>query len=79
MQNQFSPRYPDLNRLKILWRSLRTRCETVAKFMVLPPQSTSQQEIHESTHIYHTKAKVYPYLPVGEEQRDWLEHLYHQS
>lgn len=79
MQNQFSPGQPDFNRLRALWRSLRTRCKAVARFMVHPPQSTAQQRMHPSTRIYHTKAKVYPYLPVGEEQRDWLEHLYHQS
>ncbi|MEM7064636.1 MAG: hypothetical protein AAF572_15935 [Cyanobacteria bacterium P01_B01_bin.77] len=79
MQSQPNSRQPNFSQLRALWQSLRANCKTIAKFMVHSPQSTSRQEIHDSTRIYHTKTKLYPYLPVSEEQRDWLEHLYHQS
>ncbi|MEM9217533.1 MAG: hypothetical protein AAGD25_24730 [Cyanobacteria bacterium P01_F01_bin.150] len=78
MQHQSSPRQPDFNRLQRLWRSLRIGAKAIAKFMVHPANSTPRPEIHESTRRYHAKAKYYPYLSVEEEQRDWLEHLYHQ-
>ncbi|MEM6254560.1 MAG: hypothetical protein AAF821_16720 [Cyanobacteria bacterium P01_D01_bin.156] len=75
MKYQFSFRQPDVSRFHGLWQSLRS----IAKFMVHPAQSLPPSAIHESTYVYQSKAKFYPYLSVDEEQRDWLEHVYHQS
>lgn len=79
MQNQFSRKQPDLTRLRTVWQLLQTGSKAVAKFMVHRPQSAFPQGVPPSIQRYSEKAKLYPYLPASEEQRDWLEHLYQQS
>lgn len=78
MKHQLSSRRPDFSQWKMLRQVLRS-CKAVATFMVHRGQSSPYSEMCEATYSYQTKAKFYPYLPVDEEQRDWLEHLYQQS
>ncbi|MGB7084031.1 MAG: hypothetical protein WBD47_00650 [Phormidesmis sp.] len=44
--------------------------------MVHRPQPSASSPVSAAKHRYSAKAKLYPYLPTSEEQRDWLERLY---
>jgi hypothetical protein len=47
--------------------------------MVHRPPVPAQPEVAASQPGYDAKARFYAYLPVSEEQRDWLNKLYYQS
>lgn len=59
-----------------LGQSLQSVYKAVKRFMVLRPQSSTQAFIPLAKDKYGAKAGLYPYLPNGEEQRDWLDRLY---
>ncbi|MBE9059632.1 hypothetical protein [cf. Phormidesmis sp. LEGE 11477] len=57
---------------KTLWKS-------ILRFMVQRPQASAQSSIVMAKDRYSAKASLYPYLPASEEQRDWLERIYHDQ
>lgn len=59
-----------------LAHSLQRLYKTIAAFMVHRPQASAQSPAGSPEERYGKKARLYPYLPKGEEQRDWLERLY---
>ncbi len=63
----------------MLWQSLRNHCKTLANFMVHRSHGLPQAPDPASRHQYRAKARFYAYLPPSEEQRDWLEQIYHRS
>ena len=44
--------------------------------MVHRPQASVQSPLVSPEERYSNKASLYPYLPIEEERRDWLERLY---
>ncbi|MEO0488455.1 MAG: hypothetical protein AAF215_24420 [Cyanobacteria bacterium P01_A01_bin.123] len=79
MQNQPNTNQTHVNRSRTLWQSLRTGWKAFARFMVHPPQVFAQLESNSSYYRDSAKARFYAYLPPSEEQRDWLDKIYHQS
>ena len=59
-----------------LGQSLQRLYKTIATFMVHRPQASAQLPATPPEQRYGAKARLYPYLPKGEEQRDWLDRLY---
>lgn len=62
-----------------LWQLLRLQWHVMSCFMVYKPESNprSNGQSDKSTQRYAQKARFYAYLPLLEEQRDWLEKIYH--
>ena len=59
-----------------LGQSLHSLYKAIANFMVHRPQASAQSPVISSEQRYSAKARLYPYLPTSEEQRDWLDRLY---
>ncbi|MGB3769395.1 MAG: hypothetical protein WA947_22785 [Phormidesmis sp.] len=59
-----------------LGQSLQSLYKAVKRFMVHRPQPSAQSPTLLAKGKYDAKARLYPYLPKAEEQRDWLDRLY---
>jgi hypothetical protein len=60
-----------------LWQSLKRRWQALSGFMV--QRATTTPTLDPARRRYSAKGRFYAYLPPSEEQRDWLEQIYHQS
>ena len=56
--------------IKDLWKATR-------RFMVQRPRASAQSPTIAAKDRYSSKAGLYAYLSDNEEQRDWLERIYH--
>ncbi|NJM99597.1 MAG: hypothetical protein HC800_22835 [Phormidesmis sp. RL_2_1] len=56
-----------------LKQSFQSRLKAALSFMIHRPQKSVQPTSRDA---YAAKARLYTYLPVSEEQRDWLERIY---
>lgn len=72
--SQFNSSYTQ--RQPTLGQSLQSIYKAVKTFMVLCPQPSVQAFTLLAKDKYAAKAGLHPYLPKGEEQRDWLDRLY---
>ncbi|MEM6449992.1 MAG: hypothetical protein AAF703_06740 [Cyanobacteria bacterium P01_D01_bin.105] len=61
---------------QFLKHPLQSITRVIANFMVLRPKASTAAPMPTAQQRYSTKAVRYPYLPEGEEARDWLERLY---
>ncbi|MDA0267963.1 MAG: hypothetical protein O3A14_13635 [Cyanobacteria bacterium] len=62
-----------------LGKRLRQYWQTLLGFMVQRSCDAPQFSANPFQRRYAAKARFYSYLPPSEEQRDWLEQIYHQS
>ena len=81
MQNQYrshsnQSHYHQTANQQTLGQSLQKLCKAALNFMVLRPQASSQLPTIPPEQRYSAKASLYPYLPTGEEERDWLDRIY---
>lgn len=60
-----------------LWQSLHRYWQALSGFMV--HRAAAAPTLHPAQRRYSAKGRLYAYLPPSEEQRDWLEQIYHQS
>lgn len=60
-----------------LWQFLQRHWQALSGFMVQKAPTTTI--LHPAQCRYSAKGRFYAYLPPSEEQRDWLEQIYHQS
>ncbi|MGD1905486.1 MAG: hypothetical protein ACFB0C_05750 [Leptolyngbyaceae cyanobacterium] len=60
-----------------LWQSLHRYWQALSGFMV--HRAPGAPTLHPAQRRYSAKGRLYAYLPSSEEQRDWLEQIYHQS
>lgn len=60
-----------------LSKLLQTAWQNVSAFMTSKSEHTQQSNDWGNTHGW--KQRTYAYLPAIEEERDWLEKIYHQS
>ncbi|PZO11840.1 MAG: hypothetical protein DCF25_18705 [Leptolyngbya foveolarum] len=76
MQSNAQSNSSHSQRQPTLGQSLQHLYEAVKHFMVQRPQPSAQSPTPSAKDKYGAKAGLYPYLPKGEEQRDWLDRLY---
>ncbi len=76
MQNQFHPHPSDSQKQPPLQPRLAQALIAIIDFMVHRPQTSVQSTLISPEERYSNKASLYPYLPIEEERRDWLERLY---
>lgn len=77
MQNQFHSTSSPRQTQRASDRSVKSALRAVLRFMVFRPETSAQQYDIASKDRYSSKAGLYAYLPAREEQRDWLERIYH--
>ena len=61
-----------------LYNLFQAAWQNVSVFMISKSEHT-QQSNDVWWNPYGRKQRIYAYLPVIEEERDWLEKIYHQS
>ncbi|MEO1396413.1 MAG: hypothetical protein AAFV90_26265 [Cyanobacteria bacterium J06634_5] len=77
MKNQFHSTSSFSQTQRASERLFKNALRAVLRFMVLRPETSAQQYNIASKDRYSSKAGRYVYLPAKEEQRDWLERVYH--
>ena len=76
MQNQFHPHPSDSQEQPLPQPKLAQVLIAIIDFMEHRPQASVQSSLVSPEERYSNKVSLYPYLPIEEEQRDWLERLY---